>query len=151
MTSAFRVVRASVLDLDTLAPLFDDYRQFYQQAPDAALARQFLSDRFAHHQSVILLAVSDDGEGLGFTQLYPLFSSTRAARIYLLNDLFVVPSARRHGVARALLEDAARHARALGAVGLNLSTAHSNLQAQKLYESLGWQYETEYREYSLAL
>ncbi len=150
MTTNFQVRQASVHDLETLVPLFDAYRQFYEQPSDPALARHFLSERFAHHESVILLAQSSD-QGLGFTQLYPLFSSTRAVRTYLLNDLFVAPEARRLGVARRLLEEAANTARALGSAGLSLSTAHSNVRAQALYESLGWQHEQEFREYSLSL
>jgi ribosomal protein S18 acetylase RimI-like enzyme len=149
LLSSFRIHQATIHDLDMLTPLFDAYRQFYQKPADAEAARAFLADRFAHHESIILLAQSPDEHGFGFTQLYPLFSSVRVARTYLLNDLFVAPEARRLGVARRLLEEAARFARAQGAVGLSLSTAHSNLQAQTLYESLGWQHEQEFREYSL--
>ena len=150
MQTNFHVRQATIHDLDLLVPLFDAYRQFYQQPADPLLARQFLADRLAHHESVILLAQAPNEDGLGFTQLYPLFSSTRAARTYLLNDLFVVAAARRLGVARRLLEEAARTARALGAIGMSLSTAHDNVNAQKLYESLGWQHEQEFREYSIS-
>ncbi len=151
MHTSVVVRQATIHDLDTLVPLFDAYRQFYEQPSDPLLARQFLSDRFGHHESVLLIAESEAQNGLGFTQLYPLFSSTRAARTYLLNDLYVAPEARRLGVARKLLEEAARYARAQGAIALSLSTAHSNQQAQRLYESLGWQHEQEFREYSLTL
>jgi ribosomal protein S18 acetylase RimI-like enzyme len=75
----------------------------------------------------------------------------RAARVYLLNDLFVAAPARRAGVARALLTAAAAHAQALGAVGLSLSTARDNAPAQALYESLGWVRDGQFCEYSLAL
>lgn len=140
---------ADIHDLDRLAPLFDAYRQFYGQAPDLAAARGFLAARFAHHQSLLLLA-EFDGNAAGFTQLYPLFSSVRMARVYLLNDLFVAPAARRSGVGCALLEAAAEHARALGAGGLSLSTALDNAPAQALYESLGWVRDAQFCEYSLA-
>lgn len=147
----FQVRQATVHDLDALVPLFDGYRQFYGQPGDPARARDFLAARFAHHESVILLADDGQGAGLGFSQLYPLFSSVRTARVYLLNDLFVSPDVRRRGVAAALLRAAANHARALGAVGLSLSTALDNAPAQALYESLGWQREREFCEYSLTL
>jgi GNAT superfamily N-acetyltransferase len=98
---------------------------------------------------VVLLAVDDEGHGIGFTQLYPLFSSVRAERTYLLNDLFVAPEARRHGVAAALMHEAADFAHAVGAVGLSLSTAHTNVPAQRLYESLGWKRDEHFREYNL--
>ena len=119
----FQVSQATVLDLDVLVPLFDGYRQFYRQASDPARARAFLAERLAQRQSLVLLAHDDEGAGVGFTQLYPLFSSVRTVRTYLLNDLFVAPHVRRHGVAKALLTAAAEHARALGAASLSLQTA----------------------------
>jgi len=148
---SFQIRQATIRDLDVLVPLFDGYRQFYEQSSDPALARKFLSERFAHHESLILLACDAQGNGLGFTQLYPLFSSVRAARIYLLNDLFVAPDARRRGVASALLTASAEHARALGAARLFLATAVDNTPAQALYESLGWRREEAFCEYTLTL
>lgn len=147
----FQVRAATVHDLDTLLPLFDGYRQFYRQPSDPARARAFLAERFAHHQSLILLACDEHDKGYGFTQLYPLFSSVRTARVYLLNDLFVAPDARRYGVGKALLTAAADHARALGAASLWLQTALDNAPAQALYESLGWKRDREFCDYGLTL
>ncbi len=144
------VRQATIHDLDLIAPLFDGYRQFYGQPADLDLALRFLRERFRHHDSVLLLAVNEEGEGVGFVQLYPLFSSVRAARSYLLNDLFVASMARRHGVAVALMHEAVDFARAVGAVGMSLSTAHMNEPAQRLYESLGWKRDEQFREYSFA-
>jgi GNAT superfamily N-acetyltransferase len=145
------VRQATIHDLERLVPLFDGYRQFYGQPSDEERARAFLLARFQHHESVVLLAVDDEGEGLGFVQLYPLFSSVRMARTYLLNDLFVAPAARRRGVAVALMHEAVAYARAVGAVGMSLTTAHTNEAAQRVYESLGWQREPHFREYVIAL
>ncbi len=133
-----RVCPASVFDLDAIVPLFDAYRQFYGRVSDPPGARAFLLERFQHQQSVILLALSEREEAIGFTQLYPSFSSTAMARIFVLNDLFVAPSARRRRVASRLLEAAERHARAVGAVRLTLSTAIDNVDAQALYAASGW-------------
>jgi ribosomal protein S18 acetylase RimI-like enzyme len=145
------VRRATLADLERLAPLFDAYRQFYAQPSDLALARGFLEERLSKSQSVVLIAESADDEALGFVQLYPSFSSTRAAPIFVLNDLYVAPHARKRGIGTRLLRFAAQTGRELGAVGLVLSTAVSNLTAQRLYESLGWQRETEFYEYRLSL
>ena len=147
----FEVRQATIYDLDTLVPLFDGYRQFYQQTSDLARARAFLAERFTHHESVILLACDEHGTGLGFTQLFPLFSSVSTARIYLLNDLFVASEARKHGVGKALLDASAEHARALGAARLWLQTALDNTPAQALYESAGWKRGTEFCDYGLML
>ena len=148
---SFQIRQATILDLDTLAPLFDGYRQFYGQPADLARAHAFLGERVHQHESLILLARDEHGEGLGFTLLYPLFSSVRTVRIWLLNDLFVVSSARRQGVAAGLLDAAAEQARALGAASLSLSTALDNAPAQALYESKGWQRDWQFCEYSLTL
>lgn len=148
---SFQIRQATLLDLDKLAPLFDGYRQFYGQPADLARARDFLAERLRHHESLVLLALDEHGAGLGFTQLYPLFSSVRTVRTWLLNDLFVAATARRQGVGAALLKAAAEQAHALGAASLSLSTALDNVPAQTLYESLGWQRDHQFCEYSLTL
>jgi len=141
---------ATIDDLDNLAPLFDAYRQFYGQPMDIPRAHAFLAERFARNESVVLIAM-DGSRCVGFTQLYPLFSSVRTVRTYLLNDLFVGAQARRQGVAATLLHAAAEHGRTIGVASLSLSTAHDNIPAQRLYESLGWKRDEHFREYSLSL
>jgi GNAT superfamily N-acetyltransferase len=148
---SFQIHQATIHDLDTLMPLFDGYRQFYRQPSDPERGRRFLAERFAHHESVILLASDRQGAGLGFVQLYPLFSSVRATRMYLLNDLFVSTDARRQGVAKALMTAAADLVRKLGAGSMTLATELDNKSAQALYESLGWQREQRFCEYVLPL
>jgi ribosomal protein S18 acetylase RimI-like enzyme len=145
------VRRATVADLDRIAPLFDAYRQFYGQARDPTLAREFLRERMQQDQSVIFLALGTNESAIGFTQLYPSFSSASANRIFILNDLFVDPAARRSGVGRALLEAAAEFGRRAGAARLTLSTAHTNTSAQSLYEARGWLRDEVFRSYHLAL
>lgn len=131
--------RAGIDDLDALAALFDGYRMFYRQPSDPALARAFLAARLQRGESAVFIADDGDDAAVGFTQLYPLFSSVRAARVWLLNDLFVAPAARKRGVARALLAAAATFARDDGALGLQLETAPDNHAAQALYRACGWQ------------
>lgn len=125
-------------DAELIAPLFDAYRQFYEQPADADAALAFITARLERGESVILLARRPDGRALGFCQLYPSFCSVLAAPIYVLYDLFVAPDARRLGVGRALLLAAEAHARATGHARMDLTTARNNLRAQALYESLGW-------------
>ncbi|AXQ31446.1 GNAT family N-acetyltransferase [Solimonas sp. K1W22B-7] len=146
-----RLRQARAGDVDTLAPLFDAYRQFYGQAPDLALAHRFLAERLGRLESVVFLATGEADEALGFTQLFPVFSSVRARRTYTLNDLFVVPEARRRGVALRLLEAAAAFGREQGAARLSLATALDNIPAQRLYESLGWKRDEAFCHYHLAL
>ncbi len=144
------VRRAAPPDLEALVPLFDGYRQFYGRPADLALAREFLAERLARGDSMVLIA-EQSGEGLGFVQLYPSFSSVRAARIYVLNDLYVAPPARGRGTGALLVRSAAEAARTAGAVRLKLSTAITNVTAQRLYEALGWKRDEEFYEYGLTL
>ncbi len=145
------VRRAALPDVERVVPLFDAYRQFYGRESDLAVAREFLTARLSRDESVVLLADGSSGDAEGFVQLYPSFSSVRAAPIYVLNDLFVVPSARRRGVGTLLLKAAAEFARASGAVRMKLSTAMTNSSAQRLYEKLGWERDEEFYEYGLSL
>jgi ribosomal protein S18 acetylase RimI-like enzyme len=128
---------ATLADLDAVAQLFDAYRQFYERAPDPALARQFIQERMQNDQSVILLALAD-GQAVGFCQLYPSFCSVEAKPIYVLYDLFVAADARRAGAGKALLLAAEELAARRGKVRMDLSTARTNKAAQSVYESLGW-------------
>lgn len=144
------VRQATAADLETLVPLFDGYRQFYGQPCELDRVRDFLSERLTQGDSVLFIAEAD-GRAVGFTQLYPSFSSVSMARIFILNDLFVVPEARRSGVARLLLDAAVRHGREAGAIRLSLSTALTNTAAQALYASAGWERDAVFCVYQRAL
>jgi GNAT superfamily N-acetyltransferase len=149
-TRGVEIRQATRADLDVLVPLFDAYRQFYRQPSDLERARRFLLERFEHEQSAIFLAF-EDAAAIGFTQLYPSFSSGAMARIFILNDLFVAPEARRCGAGSALLQAAAQYGRRVGALRLVLSTEVTNTTAQSLYERTGWKRDTVFCVYQQAL
>ena len=142
------IKRATLDDLDGVVPLFDAYRRFYDQPSDEARAREFLQARMGANESVILLATDGD-RAIGFTQLYPMFSSVRTGRLWILNDLYVDASARRSGAGRALLDAAADFARNDGAVGIVLETTRDNANARALYRNAGWE-EADTQWYSLS-
>jgi len=146
------VRQATTDDSGRLAALFDAYRQFYERPSDLAMSREFISQRLQRDESVIFLA-EEEGETLGFVQLYPVFSSTspRPGRLWLLNDLFVTPAARGRGVGRHLMDRARRLAEETGACGLELATARTNHNAQALYESLGYRRDDDFFHYELML
>lgn len=146
--SELAISRAGPADLDALALLFDAYRGFYGQASDIAGARDWLRSRLRVGESVVLVA-KRAGNAVGFVQLYPMFSSVRMARTWILNDLFVDAAARRGGVARALLDAAATFAREDGAAGLSLETGRDNAAARALYRAAGW-HEDDTQWYSLS-
>ncbi len=129
---------AEPADIPAVAELFDLYRQFYEQPPDLPLAQRFIGERLAKHESVILVAESGQAGLLGFCQLYPTFCSVEAQPIYALYDLFVLPSSRKVGAGRMLLQAAQAKAVIEGKARMDLTTARTNVPAQSLYESLGW-------------
>jgi GNAT superfamily N-acetyltransferase len=144
-----QIRRAGAQDVGAAALLFDAYRQFYGQRSDVAAARVFLTERLRRDESVVFLAVGPGGDAVGFMQLYPSYSSVSMRRLWILNDLFVHPGARRGGVGRGLLERAREWAVETNAKGLILSTAVANTAAQSLYESCGWDRDEEFRHYRL--
>lgn len=149
--SNFDIIQANLTHVDLIAPLFDSYRQFYKQAPDLTGARQFILDRLTNEEAVIFLAVTEGDVGLvglGFTQLYPSFSSISMKRLWVLYDLFVAPQVRRQGIGFALLERAKKLAIETQARGLVLATATDN-PAQKLYEKFGYKRDEGFYHYYL--
>lgn len=129
--------KALLVDLDGLVPLFDAYRQFYKQEPDSEGARKFMAERLEKEDSVVFMAF-EEGRAVGFTQLYPIFSSVGMGRSWLLNDLYVDASARKKGVGHQLLEAAKNWGRETKSRWLMLETAVDNYAAQALYEKNGW-------------
>ncbi|BCY10594.1 GNAT family N-acetyltransferase [Actinoplanes sp. L3-i22] len=137
MHSDVRVDEAGPADLEIVTTLFLGYLEFYEAPAERDEARAFLAERMTRGESLILLA-RVGGEPAGFTQVFPSFSSVRRAPIWILNDLFVAPSARRAGVARALLRATAERAAERGVVRIELSTDETNKTAQALYEDEGY-------------
>ena len=140
------IIRVQQQHLDSVAILFDAYRQYYGQKVDLVAAKNFLSERLLLDESVIFLAL-EGNKPLGFTQLYPMFSSISMERQWVLNDLFVNQNARNLGVGKSILEAAQNFVRQLGHKGLLLETTPDNEKAQKLYEKLGWKREENYYFY----
>jgi GNAT superfamily N-acetyltransferase len=125
---------ATINDVTPLAQLFDLYRVFYRKASDIEGAKKFLAARICNKESVIYVA-EEENELLGFTQLYPQFSSTRMKRTWLLNDLFVLSEHRERGISKQLIEAAKNLAVTTNAAGLLLETEKTNRVGNRLYPS----------------
>ena len=136
-------------DLPDLLPLLRGYCDFYEVAPsdDAllALARTLLEDS---REGVQLLARDDAGEAVGFATIYWTWSTLNAARLGVMNDLFVAPDARGSGVADALIAACRERAREHGAAWLGWQTAKDNHRAQKVYDRVGGE-RSEWIDYGL--
>jgi GNAT superfamily N-acetyltransferase len=143
-----RVEQATINHLESLAILFDQYRVFYEKQSDVTAAKEFLRQRIEANESVIFVSFDEANVMTGFTQLYPLFSSTRMKRLWLLNDLFVDVTFRGKGFSMALIERAKEHCRQTGGCGLILETAKSNTIGNRLYPKVGFQLDQDHHFYS---
>ena len=136
--SIFKTRRADINSVEKIAVLFNAYRQFYEQEPNLEFAKEFIGARLNNNESIIFIAEDETQTALGFCQIYPSFCSVLGAPIYVLYDLFVSPAARKSGLGKMLLEQAHEHAKVNNIQRMDLTTAKTNLNAQSLYESLGW-------------
>ncbi len=126
-------------DLEQLAALFNGYRVFYRKESELEAARNFLSERFENGDSKIYVCDMGAGQLAGFVQLYPLFSSTRMRKAWLLNDLFVDGAFRGKGISVQLIERAKQLVRESEAFGMFLETEKSNAIGNSLYPRTGFQ------------
>ncbi|QDP39902.1 GNAT family N-acetyltransferase [Radiobacillus deserti] len=140
------VYQATIQDLEGITPLFNAYRVFYKQTSNISAAKAFMKERFIQQDSVIFVAVEDESY-VGFTQLYPSFSSVAMKKTFILNDLYVDERVRGKRIGWNLLEAAKDYTYEVGAKGLTLETGHDNFRAQGLYEKFGYQLIEENRFY----
>ena len=148
-----RIIKATLEHLDLLAPLFVKYREFYGELPYPDSSRDFLEKRLTRDESVIYLAmpIDDDRKVLGFCQLYPSYSSLSLKRVWILNDIYVAEDARRQLVADHLMRAAKKMAKDTQAVRMRVSTSSNNEVAQKVYESIGFREDTQFKNYVLPI
>ena len=148
MNATIRLAEAR--DLDQLAELFDQYRQFYECPPDLGAAKNWIAENLERGRST-LFAADNGSQLLGFAQLYPALCSVDLVDYFVLYDLYVVEAARRQGIARALMNAASEWAKAQGADRLDLETARDNAPGQALYRDLGYELDEVFLKFSLDL
>lgn len=144
------IYQATIEDLEGVSNLFNLYRMFYQQASDLEGAKTYIKKRIESKESVIFV-VKDKQKYVGFTQLYPTFSSISMKRAWILNDLYVDAEARKQGVGEMLLHKAKDFAVETGAKSISLSTVPDNYSAQRLYERNGYIRDSQFYHYGLSL
>ncbi len=142
------IQRATLTHLEPLTSLFEAYRAFYKKEANPVGAKEFLKERIEKNESVIFVLHTTDGTMVGFTQLYPLFSSTRMQPLWLLNDLFVHPDYRGQGFSKALLQKAQDFAIETKACGIMLETAKDNTIGNQLYPAMGFELDERFNVYN---
>jgi GNAT superfamily N-acetyltransferase len=142
------IEKATLSDLEELNDLFDGYRVFYEKKSNKEASKEFLKERIENKESVIYIVRDSEGVGAGFVQLYPLFSSTRMKRFWLLNDLYVEKEFRGQGFSKALIEKAKEHCIDIQACGMMLETAKDNHVGNQLYTTTGWTLDEDHNYYT---
>ncbi len=132
--------------LEELVKVFEAYRVWYRKDSNPAEATKFLSERITNKESVIYIAM-ENNEVLGFTQLYPLFSSTRMKKMWLLNDLFVYKQHRGKGISKQLINAAKDLCRNTNGCAVMLETEMNNDIGNKLYPATGFDLNTDHNFY----
>jgi len=140
-------VRAKLADVADLQPLVEKYRAFYKQ-PANEKTLGYLKSRLENDEAIVFIA-RENAEAVGFTMLYPTFSTVSLSAVWLLNDLYVEESYRGKGIASKLMETAENAARETGATRVFLRTAHDNVTAQSLYEGRKYIQDEVFRRYDL--
>lgn len=143
-----KIIAADDSNILEIAKLFNDYRVFYKKQSDLNGAEKFIHERFIKKESFIF-AASWNNEVVGFTQVYPTFSSVGMKKIYVLNDLFIDEKFRSLGIGRSLIQHVKQFAQQNNINTIVLETASDNYTAKSLYESLDFCKETGMDVYSL--
>ncbi len=138
--------------MDPLVGLMHDYCVFYEVEPNdeglAEMARALIDT--PEREGMLLVVRGGDGGPVGFAAVGWKWSSLRAARVAIMEDLFVAPEARGTGAGRALIESCAERAGRHGAPALLWATALDNHRAQSVYDAAGAKGEA-WLEYELEL
>lgn len=141
-----KIKQAHSSHLNALARLFDAYRVFYKKESNLDAAKRFLNERMQQKESMIFVALLEE-QLVGFTQLYPLFSSTNMTKLWLLNDLYVEPKQRGKHISKGLIKAAQEHCKLTKANGISLETEKNNVPGNALYPKMGFALDQEHNFY----
>lgn len=150
MTNVLVIRQATIQDLPKIVPIFDCYREYFQQQKNPTKVEEFLFKKFEQLESVIFIA-EQNSEFIGVAQLYPVFSSLTLERVWLLNDFFISEEYRSRRVGTELFKKVKEFSKLTKAKGIELSVEHSNTMAWEFWEKQGFKLDDEFRYYSYKL
>jgi ribosomal protein S18 acetylase RimI-like enzyme len=128
--------KADRSDADTVARLLHDFNsEFGDFTPGPEALADRLRELIPAGEVTVLLA-GEPPRGLALLRFRPS-PWTETLDCYL-EELYVVPEHRGHGLGRALMEAAMALARERGAAHMDLGTSEDDTAARGLYESLGF-------------
>ncbi|MGH6942975.1 MAG: GNAT family N-acetyltransferase [Geminicoccaceae bacterium] len=134
---AITVREATAADAETIAAFAHDLslEEGYPAPPLAA--EQVRAEGFGATPRFRALIAERDGQPIGYALYFSAYDTDHAARGFYLQDLYVVPRARRQGAARALMQTLARACRADGGAYVFWNAHAKNRAAMAFYRALG--------------
>ncbi|MCL2698553.1 MAG: GNAT family N-acetyltransferase [Oscillospiraceae bacterium] len=126
-------------DIEQIISIVKKYREFYNiNEQDENEIEVFIRERLINNDSKIFIAINETiRKIIGFIQLYPLFSTVSLKRQWILNDLYVIDSERKNGIATELMNNVFDYFKDK-AKGCILVTSKTNIPAKQFYDKLGW-------------
>lgn len=145
--------KATILDLDQLTSLFDQYVVFYKKPSNYEKHKAYLKERIENNEAIIFMAFDDENpeKAIGFTLVYVTFSSLALNKILILNDLFVDSTIRKKGTGEQLILQTVELAKELGSNLIRLRTAKNNTIAQGLYHKMKFERDEHLYTYDLTV
>ncbi|WP_435235277.1 GNAT family N-acetyltransferase [Psychromonas sp. PT13] len=144
-----QIREAKLQDLDSLSTLFHTYRHLSVSLNGVSTVQEsknWLEERLKNNEAAFLIAIKNS-DMLGFATLYQGFSSISLKKYWVLNDLYVLDSARGLGIGSKLLGAVDSYVISTNAKGVELETSIDNVSAQNLYERLGYVENSQYKNY----
>ena len=147
----FNIIEAKSKHIEQVGELFDLYRQFYKYESNLIESTNYIKDRITNNESIILIAINDANEAIGFVQLYETFGSLDLGKIIILYDLYVKKNHRKNNIGKQLMIKSHEYAKKIKAKRIQLSTAIDNFIGQSLYESLGYVKDIDFYTYDFEI
>jgi GNAT superfamily N-acetyltransferase len=117
-----------------LAYIVDFYE--YRQPEDEKL-NGLIQMLLEQKEGIQFVAETEEGTLVGFATLYFTFSTLRASKIAIMNDLYVIESERGQGAAAKLFAACKGYAARNNYANLSWTTHKENFRGQKFYDKMG--------------
>ncbi|MBW3622508.1 MAG: GNAT family N-acetyltransferase [Armatimonadetes bacterium] len=142
--------KAEARDAETLIRLIDALAEYEQlEGPSEAAKARLIEDGFGERPRYEAYLAESDGEAVGYAITFETYSTFLAKPTLYLEDLFVLPHARRAGAGRTFFQHLARVALERGCGRIEWTVLDWNASAIRFYDSLGGQHLREWLHYRL--
>jgi len=141
MTDAIHIRTITAADAEPVVRMWSDFARYLRELGDTGEqnfgVEAFLRDGFGPDPAFSGIIAERGGVAAGYLLFHFGYESDPAMRLMYIVDLWVDPAARRGGVGRALMAEAAARCRAKGGRELSWAVFPPNKLSVAFYEGLG--------------